>query len=86
MIACCQRSSDAVPTARALFRRGLLGAWRRPWFHTAGRRSADCLRFLAEMKAVDPGECLDVDDSNADDFVAIPDSVAAVLTGSRVHL
>ena len=28
MIACCQRSSDAELTARAVFRRGLLDAWR----------------------------------------------------------
>ena len=28
MIPCCQRGSDAEPTAKALFRRGLLDAWR----------------------------------------------------------
>ena len=55
---------------------------------TAGTRSADYLRFLAEaeMRAVDPDEYLDMDDSDADDFEAIPDRVAAVLTGPRVHL
>ena len=48
---------------------------------TAGTtRSADYLSFLAEaeMKAVDPDQCLDMDDS-------IPDRDAAVLTGPRVR-
>ena len=55
---------------------------------TAGARSADYLRFVAEaeMRAVDPDECLDMDDSDADDVEAIPDRVAVVLTGPRVHL
>ena len=42
--------------------------------HTAGKRSADYLRFLveAEMRAVDPDEYLDMDDSDADDFEIMP--------------
>ena len=56
--------------------------------HTAGTRSADHLRFLAEaeMLAVDPDQCLDMDDSDADGFEVIPDRDAAVLTGPRVPL
>ena len=38
------------------------------------------------MKAVDPDQCLDMDDSDADDFEVIPDRDAAVLTFPRVHL
>ena len=38
------------------------------------------------MKAVHPDQCLDVDDSDADNFEVIPDRDAAVLTGPRVHL
>ena len=55
---------------------------------TAGTRSADYLRFLAEaeMRAVDLDELLDMDDSDVDDFEAVPDSNAAVLTCARVHL
>ena len=52
---------------------------------TAGTtRSSDCLSFLAEaeMKAVDPDQRFDMDDSDADDFEVIPDTDAAVLTGS----
>ena len=49
---------------------------------SAGTRSADCLRFLAEaeMRAVDPDEYLDMDDPDADDFEAIPGRDVAVLT------
>ena len=38
-------------------------------------RNADCLSFLAEaeMKAVDTDQCLNMDDSDADDFEVIPD-------------
>ena len=55
---------------------------------TAGTRSADYLNIPAEaeMKAVDPDECLDMDHSDADDFEFIPDRVAAVLTCPRVHV
>ena len=55
---------------------------------TAGTRSADHLRFLAEaeMKAVDSDQCFDTDDSEADDFEAILGRNAAVLTGPRLHL
>ena len=56
---------------------------------TAGTtRSADYLGFLedTEMKAVDPHQCLDMDDSDADDFEVIPDRDAAVFTRPRVHL
>ena len=55
---------------------------------TAGARSEDYLRFLAEadMRAVDLHEYLDMDVSDADDFEAIPDRVAAVLTGPKMHL
>ena len=55
---------------------------------TAGTRSADYLRFLAEaeMGAVDPDEYLDMDDSDADEFEVIPGRNAAVLTCHRVHL
>ena len=55
---------------------------------TAGTRSADYLRFLAEaeMRAADPDEYLDMDDSNVDDFEAILGRNAAVLTCARVHL
>ena len=55
---------------------------------TAGTRSADYLRFLAEaeMRAADPDEYLDMDDSDVDDFEAVPDRNAAVLTCARVHL
>ena len=47
-------------------------------------RSADYLSFLAEaeMKAVDRDHCLDMDDSDADDFEVIPDRDAAVLCAS----
>ena len=47
-------------------------------------RSADYLNFLAEaeMKAVEPEQSLDMDDSEADDLEDIPGRVAAVLTGS----
>ena len=43
----------------------------------------DYLNFLAEaeLKAVDPDQCLDMDDSEADDLEDIPDRVAAVLIG-----
>ena len=47
---------------------------------TAGTRSADYLRFLAEMRAVDPDKYLDMDDSDADDFEVIVGRNAAVLT------
>ena len=42
---------------------------------TAGARSADYPRFLAvaEMKAVDPDEYLDIDDSDVNDFEVIPE-------------
>ena len=52
---------------------------------TDGTRSADYLRFLAEaeMRAVDPDEYLDMDDSDADDFEVIPGTNAAVLTCLR---
>ena len=55
---------------------------------TAGARSEDYLRFLAEadMRAVDTDEYLDMDDSDVDDFEAVPDRNAAVLTCARVHL
>ena len=55
---------------------------------TAGTRSADYLRFLAEaeMKAVDSDQRLDMDDSDDDDFEVIPDRDAAVLNGPRVYL
>ena len=55
---------------------------------TAGTRSADHLRFLAEaeMRAVHPDEYLDTDDSDADDFEVTPGRNVAVLTGPRVHL
>ena len=55
---------------------------------TAGTRSADYLRFLAEaeMRAVDSDEYLDMDDSDADGFEVIPGRNAAVLTCPRVHL
>ena len=54
----------------------------------AGTRSADYLRFLAEaeMRAADPDEYLDMDDSDVDDFEAVPGRNAAVLTCARVHL
>ena len=47
---------------------------------TAGTRSADYLRFLAEaeMRAVDPDEYLDMDDSDVDDFEAVLGRNAAV--------
>ena len=40
---------------------------------TAGARSTDFLRFLAEaeMKAAEPDEHLDMDDSDVDDFEVI---------------
>ena len=49
---------------------------------TAGTRSADDLRFLAEaeMRAADPDEYLDMGD-----FEAVPNRNAAVLTCARVH-
>ena len=55
---------------------------------TAGTRSADYLRFLveAEMRAADPDEYLDMDDSDVDDFEVVPGRLAAVLTCARVHL
>ena len=55
---------------------------------TAGARSAGCLRFLAEaeMRAADPDEYLDMDDSDVDDFEIIPGRNAAVLTCAGVHL
>ena len=55
---------------------------------TVGTRSADYLIFLAEasMRAADPDEYLDMDDSDVDDFEAVPDRNAAVLTCARVHL
>ena len=55
---------------------------------TAGTRSADYQRFLAgaEMRAVDPDQCLDMDDSDVDDFEVVPDKDVAVLTGLRVYL
>ena len=55
---------------------------------TSGTRSADYLRFLAEaeMRAADPDEYLDMDDSDVEDFEAVPDRNAAVLTCARVHL
>ena len=48
---------------------------------TAGTRSADHPRFLAEaeMRAADPNEYLDMDDSDVDDYEAVPDRNAAVL-------
>ena len=54
---------------------------------TAGTRSADYLRFLAEaeMRAADPDEYLDMDDSDVDDFEAVPDRNAAVMTCARVR-
>ena len=53
---------------------------------TAGVRSADCLRFLAEaeMRASDPDEYLDMDDSDVDDFEAVPDRNAYVFTCAQV--
>ena len=55
---------------------------------TAGTRSADYLRLLAEaeMRAADFDEYLDMDDSDADDFEVIPGRNAAVLTCAKVHL
>ena len=55
---------------------------------TAGTRSADYLGFLveAEMRAADPDEYLDMDDSDVDDFEIIPGKNAAVLTCAGVHL
>ena len=55
---------------------------------TAETRSADYLRFLteAEMRAADPDEYLDMDDSDVDDFEIIPGRKATVLTCARVHL
>ena len=55
---------------------------------TAGTRSADYLRFLAEaeMRAADPDEYLDMDDSDADDFEVILGGSATVSTCPRVHL
>ena len=55
---------------------------------TAGTRSADYLRFLAEveMRAADPDEYLDMDDSDVDDFEIVPGRNAAVLTCAGVHL
>ena len=55
---------------------------------TDGTRSADYLRFLAEaeMRAADPDEYLDIDDSDADDCEVILVRNAAVLTCPRVHL
>ena len=55
---------------------------------TAGTRSAENLRFLAEaeMRAVDPDEHLDMDGSDADDFEVIPGRNAALFAGHRVHL
>ena len=49
---------------------------------TDGTRSADYLRFLAEaeMRAADPDEYLDMNDSDADDFEAVLDRNAAALT------
>ena len=51
-------------------------------------QESDHLRFLAEagMRAADPDQYLDVDDSDVDDFEAVPDRNAAVLTCARVHL
>ena len=55
---------------------------------TAGTRSADYLKFLAEaeMRAADPDEYLDMDDSDVDDFEAVPDRNAADFTCTKVHL
>ena len=55
---------------------------------TAGTRSEDYLKFLAEaeMRAADPDESLDMDDSDVNDFEAVPDRNAAVLTCDGVHL
>ena len=55
---------------------------------TAGTRSTDYLRFLAEaeMRAAEPDEYLDMDDSDDEDFEVIPGRNAAVLTSARVHL
>ena len=49
---------------------------------TTGTRNADYLRFLAEaeMRAADPDEYLDMDDSDVDDFEILPGRNAAVLT------
>ena len=51
-------------------------------------RCADYLSFMAEaeMKAVDRDHCLDMDDSDADDFEVIPDRDAAVSIGPSVRL
>ena len=83
-----------VSSRRVSERRKKLGRAARPEtvrrvHQTAGTtRSADYLSFLAEaeMKAVDPDQCLDMDDSDAAEFEVIPDRDAAVLTGPRVHL
>ena len=55
---------------------------------TAGARSTDYLGFLAEaeMRAAEPDEYRDMDDSDVDDFEVIPGRNAAVLTCARVHL
>ena len=50
---------------------------------TAGTRSADYLRLLVEAEM---DEYLDMDDSDVDDFEAVPDRSVAVLTCARVHL
>ena len=53
---------------------------------TAGTtRRADYLNFLveAEMKAIDPDQCLDMDDLDADDFEVILDIVAAVFVSKE---
>ena len=58
------------------------------WVQLGTTRDADYLSFLAaaERKAVDSDQCLDMDDSEADDFEVIPDRDAVVLTGPRVPL
>ena len=55
---------------------------------TAGTRSADYLRFLveAEMRAADPDEYLDMDDSEVVDLEVVRGRIAAVLACPRVRL
>ena len=83
-----------IPSRHASERRKKLGRGAQPEMMqrvhqtTGTNRSADYLSFLAEAerRAVDSDQCLDMDDSDVDDFGVIPDRDAAVLSGPRVHL
>ena len=82
---------NGVLVRRVSVRRKKLGVWLSPKQCNAPTRLVgrqEDLSFLAEaeMKAVDPDQCLDMDDSDADDFQVFPDRDAAVLSGPRVRL